>query len=204
MNKKRVAAITIGLVAVLLVTLFLNSYSPLTGNAVEGGECFVQGEDDCQGEDVLICINEKWENFGKVPGQCGYQDDSGSMSECMSNDDCYGDETCRNGFCVADDGNSSTLMWSIVIILVILILGVIGFIIYLIIKKDNSKRNNTPGKMFTKKPPIKPMGKPSVKPLMKPTNPISKPAPIKPSITKTLPINPVVSPAIKPSIKLKR
>ncbi len=209
-------SILVGLVLILSIVFVTNFYnqtnSTLTGRVVQGQECSIPEQDKCEGQNTFICINGEWQNAGYISGKC---DDTEIPDEdCIDDDDCFDDEICQNRSCVTGSRDSSTI-WIIIIILIILILGVIGFIIYMIIKKDNKKRNKSPGKMFKRKPhsstrrplikqsSIKPMKKPALKPLAKsPLKPMKKPA-LKP-ITKpsnVRPLNAPKPPAKKPGVQ---
>jgi hypothetical protein len=192
MNTKKVMFIIGGLALVLSIVFVTNFYnqtnSTLTGRVVQGQECSIAEKSVCEDQNTFICINGEWQNAGHIAGKC--DDNGGGIDDdCTDDADCLDGKICKKGNCVTGSRGSSSI-WIIITILIILILAVIGFIIYMIIKKDNKKRNKTPpGKMFKRKPNhparrplikqanMKPMKKTPLKPLAKP---LTKPSNVRP------------------------
>ncbi len=187
MDKKRAGVILLGLVLIFSAVIFLNVQDSqkniVTGKVTEGSECSNQGAADCIGENVAICVNGEWKKFPKVPDKCGYQEDINGEYPPING----GGE---------DDKETNYWLWIIIAIIVILIIAVVGFIIYQVIKKDNSERNK--GKQgFNPKKPITPpkqspnfsgQGKPpfkSQKPIMKKPLPPQKSPTTKKSLDKS-------------------
>jgi hypothetical protein len=181
MDKKRLGAIFLGLILMLSIVIFLdtqdNSSTVLTGKVTEGSSCTTQRATNCIGENVAICINGEWKNAGPVPGECGYED----FSDPPNNYNNFSDPPNNYNNFSDDEDEKNTWIWIIIIVIVLLILGVIGFVIYTIIQKDNKKRNTSSKKFdpknnsFSSKPnPLSPQSRTmpmkSSLPPMRPSN----------------------------------
>jgi len=178
MGEKITWIMILSLGAVLFSIVAFNYGISLTGNVIVGGTCSIEGKEECNVNNMIICINSEWEDVGKIPGQCHYGESAEYEGEGDNGDEGEGD----NG-----DVNYTMLL---MIILVVLILTVIAFAIYLIIKKQNKRTNpRTSHRKVTRGRVRRPVRRPVVrKPVVRKT--------IKPSVNK--------APGISPRLKTTR
>jgi len=115
----------------------------------------ISGQFKCSGSSYVLCINSQWQTPLQIPGQCGYMEGAppDPSVECIVDDDCNSEELCANGTCILNEGPG--LFYIAIIIIVILILGILGVIIYFVVKKENKKLNKQLKKAAPKQPPKK-------------------------------------------------